>query len=667
MNGHLQTLQQQVDQLFGALNAVHNKQDAPATAHPDGFTRPSMGPLDPQIAYQSQQLERGEGSQQPQSAFSGPTSSTYFMEYSNPNLQNMGIADQAFVMSPGTNIGERPMRAGRHVADETPTTTIVQSKTQPAHMAALPEEPISIAKDPLWCLTQESALTLCHVYADEIGLMYPILDLQEMMNKIRTLFSFLDSARRVGLMKKESERGDSFDDDDSLTMKLVLAAAATVQENGHSDLGDRLFENVRKISNLKGCLNNGATIGGIKLLVVTAQYHFHKDEEVQAYRVIGIAARQCYELGLHRSDIVSKLFTNDEDFTWAVRLFWATYVLDRRWSFGTGLPFAMQDADIDPNLPEADEEVPYLKAMVQYGRISSKVWTSIAGFDNTGLDVKRDQIGYLDYQIQQWQNSIPAHLKYTSTDNALGAEEIDRGQRRLRLMIYLRANQLRIQLYRPVLYTLSSIMENRGYTQTVIEIAKDTIRTLMDLNQTSDIHRSQQVCFHYYLVAALAVLFLAVSHAPNEFSRQVREEFYMALDLIKGFSCNSYISKRLWKTVKGLKKVAPRLGLPGGQTLNRANDPHSSAAVAMAGLAGHAVDESTFLSGAASPDSSPISGMQLSHELTQLFETAGGYGDFMGSRDDFQLGGTDGPHGIDSFSSTWGNDEDFLRVMRECF
>jgi hypothetical protein len=27
-------------------------------------------------------------------------------------------------------------------------------------------------------------------------------------------------------------------------------------------------------------------------------------------------------------------------------------VLDRRWSFGTGMPFALQDTDIDPDLPK---------------------------------------------------------------------------------------------------------------------------------------------------------------------------------------------------------------------------------------------------------------------------------------------------------------------------
>jgi hypothetical protein len=36
----------------------------------------------------------------------------------------------------------------------------------------------------------------------------------------------------------------------------------------------------------------------------------------------------------------------------AIRVFWCIYVLDRRWSFGTSLPFALHDRDIEPELPE---------------------------------------------------------------------------------------------------------------------------------------------------------------------------------------------------------------------------------------------------------------------------------------------------------------------------
>jgi hypothetical protein len=58
------------------------------------------------------------------------------------------------------------------------------------------------------------------------------------------------------------------------------------------------------------------------------------------------------EMGLHRKDIMTKTFADPEERIWATRLFWCIYVLDRRWSFGTSLPFAVQDADIDPELPE---------------------------------------------------------------------------------------------------------------------------------------------------------------------------------------------------------------------------------------------------------------------------------------------------------------------------
>ena len=60
----------------------------------------------------------------------------------------------------------------------------------------------------------------------------------------------------------------------------------------------------------------------------------------------------CIEIGLHRAETLFKMFNNDEERSWAIKLFWSIYVLDRRWSMGTGMPFAVQDADIDPSLPE---------------------------------------------------------------------------------------------------------------------------------------------------------------------------------------------------------------------------------------------------------------------------------------------------------------------------
>jgi hypothetical protein len=80
-------------------------------------------------------------------------------------------------------------------------------------------------------------------------------------------------------------------------------------------------------------------------------YYFHRDDEGLAWRVIGLAARLCMELGLHRRESYSTLFHTEEERSAGIRIFWTIYVLDRRWSFGTGMPFAFQDDDIDPLLP----------------------------------------------------------------------------------------------------------------------------------------------------------------------------------------------------------------------------------------------------------------------------------------------------------------------------
>lgn len=71
-----------------------------------------------------------------------------------------------------------------------------------------------------------------------------------------------------------------------------------------------------------------------------------------AYRVIGLTARMCLELGLHRRDALKKSFPDEDQWSDVSKIFWSIYSLDRRWSLGTGLPFVIQDEDIDSNLPE---------------------------------------------------------------------------------------------------------------------------------------------------------------------------------------------------------------------------------------------------------------------------------------------------------------------------
>ncbi|KAL8841689.1 MAG: hypothetical protein Q9176_003084 [Flavoplaca citrina] len=617
MNNTIQSLQDQIQRLYGELNASQNvqqQQDSSASPYPDPSSYPHQPPMvepQPQTPYHATSPAAGS-SRVRHRRFQGPTSSAFNIDVAKSSLQTMGLTD------PNLTEGQ--------VHDYDNSTS--PHRRQMTNSVASPQ----YAKDPIWSIGKDEAIRLCRVYDEEIGVMYPMLDMDQIVEKTDKLFTFTEAATKSGLIDHSMPSADSMCGPEIDTLKMILATALTLEGGGQSGLGSALFDTVKRACESK--LRETPDIGGLRLLVLMAQYRFQQGDDFQAYRAIGLVARLSYEVGLHRNNILHRDFADQDDRSWAVKLFWSIFVLDRRWSFGTGLPFAIQDADIDPSLPEPDGSSPYLTAMIAYSRIASKVWRSIMGPVGAGSEVEVETMSYLDYQILEWQNHIPESLRFYPTDDVPETAAPSRAQRRLQVLLYLRANQMRILIYRPVLHSATSIMENRQQAGIVVEVAKDTVRVLTGLNQTTDIYRTQQVCFNHFLVSALAALFLAVSHTPLEFNQTVRDEFYMAIDLVSGFSEQSYVSMRLWEMIKGLKEVGPRLGLISRPALSEPIDPHSSAAVAMAGLAGHKVDEMTAFpvsQGPAATGQSRMKGQQMSYELTNLFEAAGGYSNGMAS------------------------------------
>lgn len=168
-------------------------------------------------------------------------------------------------------------------------------------------------------------------------------------------------------------------------------------------------------------------------------------------------------------------------------------------------------------------------------------------------------------------------------------------------------------------------MQHPGQAQRVVDLAKDTIQYLNHLNSTTNLYRRSQTFYHQFLASAIAVVFLASVHAPVRFSAVCREEFYLALDLVKDLSAKSWVSKRLWRTIRSLKDVAPRFGL------NPDDDAHSTAALGMIGLArghmdGAPVPQSPFPNIVMPQSHQPAeqsveqNGKKIQSELSRIFE-----------------------------------------------
>jgi hypothetical protein len=333
MTAHITSLQQQVDDLFHSLSSLRTHVDV----HSNGsigtpFTAQEYAPMLPPPSARSRTKSF---SKHPR--FHGPTANAFNLGVARSSLKTMGIT----AAEEGEDEGEGE---GAVTNDPTP-------RGSPPFAGQLNAAgPLHADKDPIWSISKQEALRLVHVWHEEQGIMYPILDMDKVLRYAEMLFSFVEAAARSGLMQGAMPGADSIMDDQTSVLKLVLAITLVMEGGGKDALGEKLFENVQKV--IERILSEPVSLQSISLLTLAGMYHFTRDDEGLAWRMIGLAARHCLELGLHRRETYATLFPDPDEQAAATRIFWSVYVLDRRWSLGTGMPFALQDADMDHNLPK---------------------------------------------------------------------------------------------------------------------------------------------------------------------------------------------------------------------------------------------------------------------------------------------------------------------------
>lgn len=205
---------------------------------------------------------------------------------------------------------------------------------------------------------------------------------------------------------------------------------------------------------------------------------------------------------------------------------------------------------------------------------------------------------------------------------------------------------MKILIHKRTLLTPTTITDDLASATFVVEVAQDSIQMIDKLNRQTDIYCAQQTAFNYFLVSALGIIFLAMCHAPAHFNQSCRNEFFMALDLIKGFSGTSHAAGRLWRTIKYLKVIGPKLGILSQQEPLPAAEDNGTKRTANPSKANSSFNNNGDTNGASSqtfmdngsrdldflvsaPFDSSVSsattyqmgGVQLSYELSNLFES----------------------------------------------
>ncbi|KAM7215255.1 fungal-specific transcription factor domain containing protein [Rhypophila decipiens] len=551
MNDQVGRLQEQVDALFNSLNALRQEtvRLAPILPLPSSSSAASTPTLSvPSIP----PLPKPVTTLRVPPSFSGPTSIAFTVDVAKNTLHNMGYTgNDGSEGDNGNNNNEPTPQASPSIQPlggrSSSTTTMTNSPTTP---------------DPLWTFTRDEMIQLCQFHEEEVGIMYPVIKIEYIIEHAKKLSSWMESTKRHGLASPQNGGQDGgISDHTTLILKIVMCCALTVMEHGKSTRAEQLYDSIQPIVD-KMLMSDPADVTKLPFLALVAGYRFLGNEEILAWRVMGHVARLCFELGLHRREGLERI-PDAQDRRNAVNTFWSAYVLDRRWGFGTGLPFVCHDDKIDPGLPMPDD-YPYLVAMISYSRLGAKIWKLVDYFEPALIrDLKPHDVEALDREILDWYETVPESIKVPSLD----PEQIPMPSgpkydlQRLQVWTRLRLNQIRTWLHTPVLHSASSIAENMYLAQKTVGFAKETIRYLAQLHKTTSIYHRIQTFYHQFLTSAISVLFLASTHAPLTFSADCRGEFYMALDLVKGMSSKSWVSQRLWKTIRSLKAYAPRLGL----------------------------------------------------------------------------------------------------------
>jgi len=231
MVGHISALQQQVDQLYSNLSSLRSQVDANGL----GMNASSYS----QSPYPSSQLSLAtagtplpSGRQAPPTPkhpkFRGPTSSLFNLGVAKSSLQNMGITG-----------GEDTLDEGMLTHDGTPAAS------PPPGQSILTKPPLHTGKDAIWSLSKDEAIRLVRVWQDEMGTMYPIVDVDRLAGHATLLYTFMDAARRAGLMEPSMPGADAIYDEQTILLKLVVAIALTLEASGSSELGRKMWGSVR--------------------------------------------------------------------------------------------------------------------------------------------------------------------------------------------------------------------------------------------------------------------------------------------------------------------------------------------------------------------------------------------------------------------------------------
>lgn len=206
--------------------------------------------------------------------------------------------------------------------------------------------------------------------------------------------------------------------------------------------------------------------------------------------------------------------------------------------------------------------------MASYCHISTKIVNATRKIQFDPRIYEDEQFQFLNFQIDRWQETVlDGLIKNPSAGHDICNDHFDS----VSTILYLRANQLRILLLRPLFFAEGTVRPDKGKILSSLQVAIRTISVLYHLNATTNNYRRQHPFFSHFLTSAVSLILLIVtsrgsSRVAGDESRgctppDIRQSLKQALELISTYSSLSAYFTQLHKSVLGILGVLSRLNV----------------------------------------------------------------------------------------------------------
>ncbi|KAI0536255.1 hypothetical protein GGR58DRAFT_403453 [Xylaria digitata] len=381
------------------------------------------------------------------------------------------------------------------------------------------------AAKPLFDMSYDQVLQNLTTFEHEVMPMYPCIRMEIARERFEVIFAASSPSATAEPL------GMDVDSIDIEFGKVVMAIAMLIQRDDENplilDVEKHLLWNVDDIMK-----QDNVQIDDIVMAVLMTIFFIVKDQQVKAWRMCGLAARSCLELGLHKKIPDPNPEDTHEEAEILADIFNCVYDLDRRIGFTTAMPMSLRDEDISETVFDLYGRHPYLSTMVRVDRALGE----IAALGDSSLSPEqkelKDRSEFLAYRLEKLVENVQ-DLDFFPFD--ISARLPPATQAVMQQFIAIRITHVRMLAHMRYIKAPEAFSCCSQSARSLISLAislVDQQQKLFSASGETSVSRLLRSLLERFLRMSVSVLIVAASYNPQVYAPRCRIAFHRAMDLL---------------------------------------------------------------------------------------------------------------------------------------